>query len=154
MKLNRPYSTPSHYFKFSEWNKEFNKELWVQLWKFKILLWIPNHDLLHQTLNNINFYSSIFTAKINDNIFQNKEKTQFLGQFSLKGIFSKNFSYVQLQESPNIYMSKIRVDRFSNQKLFHHYQHAKTVVNLLNSWNNLWDIPDLTVPWSIKHHQF
>ena len=36
------------------------------------------------------FYLSMFPAKINDNIFQNKEKTLFWGHFCPKGIFPKN----------------------------------------------------------------
>ena len=42
------------------------------------------HDPLSQTLNNTNFYLSVFPAKINNKIVQNKEKTLFWGHFRTK----------------------------------------------------------------------
>ena len=42
--------------------------------EMKSLLEITNHDQLSRTLNNINFYLSVFTAKRNDKIFQTKKK--------------------------------------------------------------------------------
>ena len=73
--------------------REFNRG------KSKTLLWISNNHPLSWTLNNINFYLSTFPAKINDTNFQNKEKTVFWGHFCPKGIFPKNYGYVQLQGS-------------------------------------------------------
>ena len=55
--------------------------------------WITNHDSLSQTLNRIDFYLNTFSAKIEDTIIQNKEKTTILGSCLPKGIFFKNFDY-------------------------------------------------------------
>ena len=41
------------------------------------------------TLNNTNFYLSLFPAKVIGKIFQNKEKTLFWGHFCPKVIFPK-----------------------------------------------------------------
>ena len=58
----------------------------VQSWKFKTLLWIPNHGPLSRTLNNINFYLSTFPANINRKIFRKKKrKNPALGSFLTKG---------------------------------------------------------------------
>ena len=43
-----------------------------------------------------------FPAKINDNIFQNKEKTLFWVHFCPKRIFPQNSGYVKLEGSPSI----------------------------------------------------
>ena len=56
------------------------KELMIRkssIVEMKSLLEITNHDQLSRTLNNINFYLSIFSAKRTDKIFENKEKTTY-----------------------------------------------------------------------------
>ena len=93
----------------------------VPLWKFKTLLWIPNHNTLSRTLNNINFYLSTFPAKINDKIFQNKE-INLQSEF-----FLKNLAMYNCRGPPAFKCQRQRKDWLSSQKFFHHYRHAKIV---------------------------
>ena len=119
------------------------------------MLWIPRHDLLIWTLNNINFYLSTFPAKINDNLFQNKEKKPMLGSFLAKGNRSWKPGYVQLQRSPRIQMSKIDSRLAVKPKIIPLLLTCKNwSINLLNSSNHLWDTPDSRVLWSIRPHPF
>ena len=47
--------------------------------------------MLSQTLNNIKFYLSTFPEKINDKIFQNKEKKTYFGvTFAQREFFLKS----------------------------------------------------------------
>ena len=113
-------------FCYREWvhdNKEFSH------WNSK-----PSHESMNPfswSLNN--FYLSTFSANLNfDKIFQNKGKILCWGHFCPEEIFPKNSGKVQLEWSPTIYMSKIqsRLGWPSNQKLFHHYQHAKIIQSI------------------------
>ena len=123
--------------------------------EIKTSLWIPNHDLLSQTLNNNNFYLSTFPVKLNNKIFQNNEKTLFWGHFYPTGMLPKNSGYVQLQWSPSIQMSKIQSGQAIQPNIILSLWACKNhLINLLNSSNNLWETTDLRVPWSIKPRSF
>ena len=55
------------------------------MWKFKTLSWIPRFDQLNRNLNNINFFSITFSAKINDK-FESacKKSAHFITEFVLE----------------------------------------------------------------------
>ena len=53
---------------------------------------MPNRSPLSLTLNNNNLYLSMFPAKINDKIFQNKEKTLCWGGFCPKKFLQKTLA--------------------------------------------------------------
>ena len=69
----------------------------------------------------------MFPAKINNKIFQNKEKTLFWGGFCPKKFLQKTLAKYNWSGPPAFRCQSYRADWQSNQKLFHHYQHAKTI---------------------------
>ena len=91
-------------------------------------------DLYSKIDNKIKFFLSTFQAKINDKTFQNKGKTLFWGHFwayfvvfAQREFFLKHLAKYNCSGPPAFKCQRYRVDQPPNQKLFHHYQHAKFI---------------------------
>ena len=119
----------------------------MSILEFKVLLWIPNHDLLSQTLNNIMFYLSMFPAKTKDKTFQNKEKPYFGVTFAQRKFFLKTPAMYNCRGPPIFQYQRYRVYWSANPKLFITLNENNSI-NLLNQLNHLWYTSDLRVPWS------
>ena len=92
--------------------------------EIKNLVMNPKLWLVTSNSEQYQFFLTTFPAKINGKIFQNKENTyrenKEKKEFSLKTL--------ELQGFPRVYWS-------SNQKLFHYYQHARTVWSICSIYH-------------------
>ena len=107
-KVNEPYTliNPLIFISFC-YGENVHDKTKSSIMKFHTSSWIPNHDPLSLTPNNIKFYLSTFLAKITDKIFDKFQWQKY------------NCSV------PPFKCQDYRIDWLSNQKPFHHYQHAK-----------------------------
>ena len=66
-------------------------------------------------------------------MFQNKEKTLFWSHFVQRNFFLKTLALCNCRGPAAFKCQRYRTDWSSNQELFHHYQHTRTVQSICST---------------------